>query len=198
MSGDIPMFIKRRLTAINNAIEHATSPNSVVQPEDYNIDYDYVDDVFNAVMDELTWETFGDGLTEEQESELREYLMEYHSDEIMDHYRMIVGDDDDEDLFESEDEVISEQKNIDKTKPVDFYFGNKIFRASDYQTALEFAKKLAIKNFNSNTIKVYEHPDNERWFVGQNDKIYLNKNRYDEDPNKNIYINPIDMGIVSI
>ena len=92
----------------------------------------------------------------------------------------------------------SVQSNIDKTKPIDFYFGNKIFRASDYQTALEFAKKLAIKNFNSNTIKVYEHPDNERWFVGQNDKIYLNKNRYDEDPNKNIYINPIDMGIVSI
>ena len=90
------------------------------------------------------------------------------------------------------------QSTLDKTKPVDFYFGNKIFRASDYQTALEFAKKLAIKNFNSNTIKVYEHPDNERWFVGQNDKIYLNKNRYDEDPNKNIYINPIDMGIVSI
>jgi len=26
----------------------------------------------------------------------------------------------------------------------------------------------------------------------------MNKNRYDEDPNKNIYINPIDMGIVSI
>lgn len=377
MSDDIPMFIKRRLTAINNALEHATSPNSVVQPEDYNIDYDYVDDVFNAVMDELTWETFGDGLTEEQESELREYLMEYHSDEIMDHYRMIVGDDDDddEDLYESFDKIISEQSNvytdekkykkalkdynrkmsiyqlqlgiynerdiwskkwdkpytfmdlpnlgkqikntrflaggilhimndayknmnnlpqkpdkmwgrvgepivkklwedldnpkidkwikipisssssekymwlpifkkpniskpifkkleapktvtqpsptplpsqpsktilpksvpptsvqsnIDKTKPVDFYFGNRIFRAPNYQTASEFVRELAIKNFNSNMVKVYEHPDNERWFVGQNDKIYLNKNRYDEDPNKNVYIDPVKMGLSAL
>jgi len=374
MSDDIPMFIKRRLTAINNALEHATSPNSVVQPEDYNIDYDYVDDVFNAVMDELTWETFGDGLTEEQESELREYLMEYHSDEIMDHYRMIVGDDDDddEDLYESFDKIISEQSNVytdekkykkalkdynrkmtihqlwlglynergnwskkfddvsettgsypnldklakyihwsrksmliamdewyrcmnnllhdnglepycsdagqvykdlgspkidkwnkipvssssfkymwlptfkkpniskpifkkletpktviqpsptplptqpsktvapksvpptsvqstlDKTKPVDFYFGNRIFRAPNYQTASEFVRELAIKNFNSNMVKVYEHPNNERWFVGQNDKIYLNKNRYDEDPNKNVYIDPVKMGLSAL
>ena len=90
------------------------------------------------------------------------------------------------------------QSTLDKTKPVDFYFGNKIFRASDYQTALEFAKKLAIKNFNSNTIKVYEHPDNERWFVGQNDKIYLNYDLYNQDPNKNVYIDPIKMGMVSI
>jgi hypothetical protein len=330
MSDDIPMFIKRRLSAINDALEHATSPDSVVQPEDYNWDYDYVDDVFNAVMDELSWEVFNDGLTEEQELELRDYLMEYHSDEIMDHYRMYVDDDeDDEDLFESEDEMISEQKStsrdckvwvesksdpkyikyvsalnlymrgksivdyfkqnpnatngelnkkedelkikypvnkkydafgsemihvgdfelhivgtgraarnapqypkpdkvcikpkplptplpvskptqtpkttpptiqstLDKTKPVDFYFGNRILRAPDYVIAKKFAEKLAIRNFNSNQVFVYKDKNNEKWFIGANDKIYLNQDLYNQDPNKNVYVDPVKMGLSAL
>jgi hypothetical protein len=201
MSDDIPMFIKRRLSAINDALEHATSPDSVVQPEDYDDDYDYVDDVFNAVMDELSWEVFNDGLTEEQELELRDYLMEYHSDEIMDHYRMYVDDEDDEDdedLFESEDEMISEKTNIDKSKPVDFYFGNRIFRAPDYETAHRFVEKLAIRNFNSNQVFVYKDKNNEKWFIGANDKIYLNQNLYNQDPNKNVYVDPVKMGLSAL
>lgn len=90
------------------------------------------------------------------------------------------------------------KRNIDKTKPIDFYFGNAIFRTFNYETALKFAEKLAIKNFNSNMIKVYEHPDNEKWFVGNNDKIYLNKSLYDNDANKNVYVDPKSMGMVRV
>lgn len=197
MSDDVPLFIKRRMLAIKDAIEHAMLPTCVVQPEEYDDDLGYANDVFNAVLDELAWDTYKDGLTPEQEDELYNYLREYYLDAVVDYYHSCV-DEDDEDLFESEDEIISKQTNIDKTKPVDFYFGNRVFRASDYQMALEFARKLAIKNFNSNMIKIYEHPDNERWFVGQNDKIYLNKNRYDEDPNKNVYIDPVKMGLSAL
>jgi len=366
MSDDVPLFIKRRMLAIKDAIEHAMLPTCVVQPEEYDDDLGYANDVFNAVLDELAWDTYKDGLTPEQEDELYDYLREYYLDAVLDYYHSCV---DDEDLFESEDKIISEQSNVyndkkkysealskynklmsayqmslqlykerniwsknysslnpvwytpnmnklskftgiasssvpylfdsyyrcknnlpndngykvtncsngtwvyeamgkpvvekwvkvptyydngkrfnqnmwipivkkpnivkpifkpippveqkpivtptnvasnkpikpptiqsnvDKTKPVDFYFGNRIFRAPDYQMALEFARKLAIKNFNSNMIKIYEHPDNERWFVGQNDKIYLNKNRYDEDPNKNVYIDPVKMGLSAL
>ena len=94
--------------------------------------------------------------------------------------------------------AVSPPSTLDKTKPVDFYFGNRILRAPDYEIAKKFAEKLAIRNFNSNMIKIYEHPDNERWFVGQNDKIYLNYDLYNQDPNKNVYIDPIKMGMVSI
>jgi hypothetical protein len=90
------------------------------------------------------------------------------------------------------------QSTLDKTKPVDFYFGNRIFRAPDYETAHRFVEKLAIRNFNSNQVFVYKDKNNEKWFIGANDKIYLNQNLYNQDPNKNVYVDPIDVGMVFI
>ena len=90
------------------------------------------------------------------------------------------------------------QSTLDKTKPIDFYFGNRILRTLDYEIAKKFAEKLALRNFNSNQVFVYKDKNNERWFVGQNDKIYLNYDLYNQDPNKNVYIDPIKMGMVSI
>ena len=96
MSNDIPMFIKRRLSSIEEALEHAMSPNSVIQPEEYSDGYEYVNDVISAVMDELEWDTFNDNLSELQSEEIVDYLKEYHFDEIIDYYRMYVDDDEDE------------------------------------------------------------------------------------------------------
>lgn len=87
------------------------------------------------------------------------------------------------------------QSTLDKTKPVDFYFGNRILRAPDYEIAKKFAEKLAIRNFNSNQVFVYKDKNNERWFIGANDKIYYNQNSYNQDPN-NPYVDPIKMGVV--
>jgi hypothetical protein len=84
---------------------------------------------------------------------------------------------------------------LDKTKPVDFYFGNRILRAPDYEIAKKFAEKLAIRNFNSNQVFVYKDKNNERWFIGANDKIYFNQNSYNQNPN-NPYVDPIKMGVV--
>ena len=197
MSDDVPLFIKRRMLAIKDAIEHAMLPTCVVQPEEYDDDLGYANDVFNAVLDELAWDTYKDGLTPEQEDELYDYLREYYLDAVVDYYHSCV-DEDDEDLFESEDEINSEQTNIDKTKPVDFYFGNRVLRAPDYETARRFAEKLAIRNFNSNQVFVYKDKNNERWFIGANDKIYLNQNLYNQDPNKNVYVDPVKMGLSAL
>ena len=90
------------------------------------------------------------------------------------------------------------QSTLDKTKFVDFYFGNRILRAPDYETAHRFAEKLALHNFNSNKVFVLNDKTNERWFVGTNNKIYLNQKSYNQDPTKNVYVDPIKMGMVSI
>ena len=87
------------------------------------------------------------------------------------------------------------QSTLDKTKPVDFYFGNRILRAPDYEIAKKFAEKLTIRNFNSNQVFVYKDKNNERWFIGANDKIYFSQNSYNQDPN-NPYVDPIKMGVV--
>ena len=84
---------------------------------------------------------------------------------------------------------------LDKTKPVDFYFGNRILRAPDYEIAKKFAEKLALRNFNSNQVFVYKDKNNEKWFIGANDKIYFSQDSYNQDPN-NPYVDPIKMGVV--
>jgi hypothetical protein len=94
--------------------------------------------------------------------------------------------------------ILLEQYNIDKTKPVDFYFGNRVLRAPDYKTAHKFAEKLSIRNLNSNKIYVLNDKKNERWFIGPNDKIYFSQNSYSQDPDKNVYVDPIDVGMVFI
>jgi hypothetical protein len=86
---------------------------------------------------------------------------------------------------------------LDKTKPVDFYFGNRIFRAPTFDIAQNFANKLALHNFNSNKVDVLKDKTNERWFVGYNDKIYLNQNVYNQDPN-DPYVDPVKMGLLSL
>jgi hypothetical protein len=86
---------------------------------------------------------------------------------------------------------------LDKTKPVDFYFGNRIFRAPTFDIAQNFANKLALHNFNSNKVDVLKDKTNERWFVGYNDKIYLNQNVYNQDPN-DPYVDPVEMGLLSL
>ncbi len=97
MSHDVPMFIKRRLSSIEEALEHAMSPNSVIQPEEYSDGYEYVSDVISAVMDELEWDTFNDNLSELQSENLVDYLKEYYFDEIMDNYHMYNDEEDEED-----------------------------------------------------------------------------------------------------
>jgi hypothetical protein len=87
---------------------------------------------------------------------------------------------------------------LDKTKPVDFYFGNRVLRAPDYEIAKKFAEKLALRNFNSNQVFVYKDKNNEKWFIGANDKIYFSQNSYNQDPNKNVYVDPVKMGVVFI
>jgi hypothetical protein len=86
---------------------------------------------------------------------------------------------------------------LDKTKPVDFYFGNRIFRAPTFDIAKKFAEKLSLHNFNSNKVDVLKDKTNERWFVGYNDKIYLNQNVYNQDPN-DPYVDPVKMGLLSL
>jgi hypothetical protein len=86
---------------------------------------------------------------------------------------------------------------LDKTKPVDFYFGNRIFRAPTFDIAQNFANKLALHNFNSNKVDVLKDKTNERWFVGYNDKIYLNQYVYNQDPN-DPYVDPVKMGLLSL
>jgi len=87
---------------------------------------------------------------------------------------------------------------LDKTKPIDFYFGNRILRAPDYETAHRFAEKLAIRNLNSNQVFVYKDKNNEKWFIGANDKIYFSEDLYNQDPNKNVYVDPVKMGMAVI
>jgi hypothetical protein len=87
---------------------------------------------------------------------------------------------------------------LDKTKPVDFYFGNRILRAPDYEIAKKFAEKLALRNFNSNQVFVYKDKNNEKWFIGANDKIYFSQDSYNQDPNKNVYVDPVKMGVAFI
>lgn len=89
------------------------------------------------------------------------------------------------------------QSTLDKTKPVDFYFGNRILRAPDYEIAKKFAEKLALRNFNSNQVFVYKDKNNEKWFIGANDKIYFSQDSYNQDPN-NPYVDPIKMGVAFI
>jgi hypothetical protein len=86
---------------------------------------------------------------------------------------------------------------LDKTKPVDFYFGNRIFRAPTFDIAKRFAEKLALHNFNSNKVDVLKDKTNERWFVGYNDKIYLSQYVYNQDPN-DPYVDPVKMGLISL
>jgi hypothetical protein len=86
---------------------------------------------------------------------------------------------------------------LDKTKPVDFYFGNRIFRAPTFDIAKRFAEKLALHNFNSNKVDVLKDKTNERWFVGYNDKIYLSQYVYNQDPN-DPYVDPVEMGLLSL
>jgi hypothetical protein len=86
---------------------------------------------------------------------------------------------------------------LDKTKPVDFYFGNRIFRAPTFDIAKKFAEKLSLHNFNSNKVDVLKDKTNERWFVGYNDKIYLNQYVYNQDPN-DPYVDPVEMGLLSL
>ena len=97
MSNNVPMFIKRRLSSIEEALEHAMSPNSVIQPEEYSDGYEYVNDVISAVMDELEWDTFNDNLSELQSKEIVDYLKEYHFDEIIDNYHMYNEEDEEDD-----------------------------------------------------------------------------------------------------
>ena len=89
------------------------------------------------------------------------------------------------------------QSTLDKTKPVDFYFGNRILRAPDYETAHRFAEKLAIRNLNSNQVFVYKDKNNEKWFIGANDKIYFSQSSYNQDPN-DAYVDPVKMGMIFI
>jgi hypothetical protein len=86
---------------------------------------------------------------------------------------------------------------LDKTKPVDFYFGNRIFRAPTFDIAKKFAEKLSLHNFNSNKVDVLKDKTNERWFVGYNDKIYLSQYVYNQDPN-DPYVDPVKMGLTSL
>jgi hypothetical protein len=89
------------------------------------------------------------------------------------------------------------QSTLDKTKPVDFYFGNRILRAPNYEIAKKFAEKLAIRNLNSNQVFVYKDKNNERWFIGANDKIYFSQSSYNQDPN-DAYVDPVKMGMIFI
>jgi hypothetical protein len=93
--------------------------------------------------------------------------------------------------------ILSEQSKLEKTKPVDFYFGNKIFRAPTFDIAKRFAEKLTLHNFNSNKVDVLKDKTNERWFVGYNDKIYLSQYVYNQDPN-DPYVDPVEMGLLSL
>jgi hypothetical protein len=93
--------------------------------------------------------------------------------------------------------ILSEQPTFDKTKPVDFYFGNRILRAPNYEIAKKFTDKLAIRNFNSNQVFVYKDKNNERWFIGANDKIYFSQSSYNQDPN-DAYVDPVKMGMIFI
>jgi hypothetical protein len=86
---------------------------------------------------------------------------------------------------------------LDKTKPVDFYFGNRIFRAPTFDIAKKFAEKLSLHNFNSNKVDVLKDKTNERWFVGNNDKIYFSQNSYNQNPN-DPYVDPVKMGVISL
>lgn len=94
--------------------------------------------------------------------------------------------------------ITPNKTNIDITKPVDFYFGTAIFRAPTFEIAQKFAEKLFIHNFNSNMVHVPSDKRNERWFVGHNDKIYVSEKKYNEDPNKNWWVDPIQMGLITL
>ena len=45
---------------------------------------------------------------------------------------------------------------------------------------------------------VYKDKNSEKWFIGANDKIYLNQNLYNQDPNKNVYVDPVKMGLSAL
>ena len=94
--------------------------------------------------------------------------------------------------------ILSEQSKLDKTKPFYFYFGNAVLSTLDYDIAKKFSDSLSLHNFNSNQTFVDKDKTNERWFIGANRKIYLNQKRYNEDPNKNVYLDPVKMGMVFI
>lgn len=103
-------------------------------------------------------------------------------------------------ITESQHKFLLEQTQptLNKTKPVDFYFGTAIFRAPTFEIANRFAQKLFIHNFNSNMVHVPSDKRNERWFVGDNGKIYVSKKKYDADPNKNWWVDPIQMGLIRL
>ena len=45
---------------------------------------------------------------------------------------------------------------------------------------------------------VYKDKNNEKWFIGANDKIYFSEDLYNQDPNKNVYVDPVKMGMAVI
>ena len=86
------LFIKRRVQLIQDALNHALLPTSVIQPEDYYDWEDYMDGVILGIYDELSYHSPDGYISNDELLELEEYVKTYHWEEIKASFDRVLQD----------------------------------------------------------------------------------------------------------
>lgn len=85
------LFIKRRVQLIQDALDHALLPTSVIQPEDYSDWEEYMDGVILGIDGELSYDNPG-YISHDEFLELEEYVKTYHWEEIKASFDRVLQD----------------------------------------------------------------------------------------------------------
>ena len=99
--GDISLYLRRRLGTISEILgKMVDDPNS--DPLNFSDEFEYADNILSWTIQDLIRE-FNDGVIEEKEDEVMDYLKEIYGDHLFEIYQSEIESEDDYDDFEELD-----------------------------------------------------------------------------------------------
>lgn len=99
--GDISLYLRRRLGTISEILgKMVDDPNS--DPLNFSDEFEYADNILSWTIQDLIRE-FNDGVIEENEDEVMDYLKEIYSDHLFEIYHSEIESEDDFEDFEELD-----------------------------------------------------------------------------------------------
>ena len=99
--GDISLYLRRRLGTRSEILgKMVDDPNS--DPLNFSDEFEYADNILSWTIQDLIRE-FNDGVIEEKEDEVMDYLKEIYGDHLFEIYQSEIESEDDYDDFEELD-----------------------------------------------------------------------------------------------
>ena len=99
--GDISLYLRRRLGTISEILgKMVDDPNS--DPLNFSDEFEYADNILSWTIQDLVRE-FNDGVIEEKEDEVMDYLKEIYGDHLFEIYQSEIESEDDFEDFEELD-----------------------------------------------------------------------------------------------